>query len=133
MIQNKIVVHCRDGRIIKGATSDFLPTRSVFHVSSANGQTGEQPIEVRIQDVKAIFFVKDFVGNSARKDEQKFPDRPIIGRKIKIEFKDGEVMIGTTQGYDPNRDGFFIVPADADSNNERCFIVVSATNLIQFV
>lgn len=133
MIQNKIVVHYKDGRIVKGATSDFLPTRPLFHVSPSDGQSSTSLVEVRVPDVKAIFFVKDFTGNQERKDVQGFPDKPAIGKKIRIEFKDGEIMIGTTQGYDARRDGFFIVPADVDSNNERCFIIASATKYVEFI
>lgn len=133
MIQNKIVVHYKDGRIVKGTTSDFLPTRPLFHVTPSDGQSSAPLVEVKVPDVKAIFFVKDFVGNQARKDIQGFPDKPIVGKKVKIGFKDGEIMIGTTQGYDPGRDGFFIIPADMDSNNERCFVVASATNFVEFI
>jgi len=43
------------------------------------------------------------------------------------------VMIGTTQGYDRNRPGFFVVPVDPASNNERCFVVAAATQEVSFV
>ena len=36
-------------------------------------------------------------------------------------------MVGTTQGYNPGRPGFFLIPADPQSNNERCFVVTGAT------
>lgn len=133
MIQNKIVVRFKDGRIIKGQTSDFQPTRPWFHVAPMD-EANTPPIEVRTADVKAIFFVKDFAGNNVRKDVQTFSaDKPSVGRKIKVEFNDGEILLGTTQGYDPNREGFFIIPADKDANNERCFVVASATRHVEFV
>jgi hypothetical protein len=56
-----------------------------------------------------------------------------MGRKIQVAFKDGELMLGTTQGYQPNRPGFFVVPADAQSNIERCFVVTAATQEVKFV
>ena len=44
-------------------------------------------------------------------------------------FADGEVIVGTTQGYQPGRPGFFMVPADqADNNIERCYVVTAATS-----
>ncbi|MDD5343143.1 MAG: hypothetical protein PHW12_01840 [Smithella sp.] len=36
-------------------------------------------------------------------------------------------MVGTTVGYQKDRPGFFVIPADPDSNNERCFVLSSAT------
>ena len=41
-----------------------------------------------------------------------------------------EVIVGTTQGYQPGRPGFFVYPADAASNNERCFVITAATRRV---
>jgi hypothetical protein len=57
----------------------------------------------------------------------------VVGRKIRVDFQDGETLTGTTQGYDPSRPGFFVIPADAGSNNERCFVVTRATAQVSFV
>lgn len=46
-------------------------------------------------------------------------------RSIAWSREDAEV--GTTQGYQAGRPGFFVVPADKGSNNERCFVVTAAT------
>jgi hypothetical protein len=134
MIQNKIVVRYLDGRILKGQTSDFLPTKPMFHLTLADISPGTPPLEVQIAGVKAIFFVKDFAGNRERENIKDFPaDKPVVGRKIRVTFHDGETLVGVTQGYDPSRPGFFVIPADAGSNNERCFIVTSATKQVSFV
>ena len=134
MIQNKVVVHYLDGKIIKGQTIDFLPTKPTFHVSLIDAPPNTPPLEINISGVKAIFFVKDYVGNSRREEILGFSvDKPAIGRKIKVTFRDGEVLVGTTQGYDASRPGFFIIPADPDSNNDRCFIVASATRQVSFI
>ena len=134
MIQNKVVVHYLDGKIIKGQTIDFLPTKPTFHVSLIDAPPNTPPLEINISGVKAIFFVKDYLGNSKREEILGFSvDKPAIGRKIKVTFRDGEVLVGTTQGYDASRPGFFIIPADPDSNNDRCFIVASATRQVSFI
>jgi Family of unknown function (DUF6982) len=52
---------------------------------------------------------------------------PVVGRRIRVVFSDGEEITGTTQAYQPGRVGFFIVPADVHSNTERCFVVAAAT------
>jgi hypothetical protein len=35
---NRVVVRCRDGRLIKGYTLDFLPNKDVFHVVAADDE-----------------------------------------------------------------------------------------------
>ena len=37
-------------------------------------------------------------------------------------------MMGLTHNYHPERLGFFLLPADQRSNNERCFVVAAATD-----
>jgi small nuclear ribonucleoprotein (snRNP)-like protein len=134
MIQNKIVVRYQDGRIVKGHTGDFLPTKPAFHLSLLDAPRDTRPIDVQIANVKAIFFVKDFVGNRERKKKQDFSTgKPVVGRKIRVVFQDGETLVGTTQGYDPARPGFFVIPADTESNNDRCFVVTRATKQVSFI
>jgi small nuclear ribonucleoprotein (snRNP)-like protein len=134
MIQNKIVVRYQDGRIVKGTTGDFLPTKPAFHLTLNDAPRDAKPIEVQIAEVKAIFFVKDFMGDRERKKGQEFPTgKPVVGRKIRVIFQDGETLVGTTQGYDANRPGFFVIPADPSSNNDRCFVVTRATKQVSFI
>ena len=134
MIRNKIVVRYQDGRILKGYTVDFLPTRPTFHLTLIDAPQDAKLLVIRIEEVKAIFFVKDYKGNPERKKLQVFPDgKPIIGRKVRVTFNDGETLVGTTQGYDATRPGFFVVPADSGSNNERCFVVGRATTQVSFL
>ena len=54
------------------------------------------------------------------------------GRKIEVEFTDGESITGYALGYSPDRHGFFVTPADLKSNNVRVFVVKSATTNIKF-
>lgn len=134
MIQNKIVIRYNDGRVLKGYTGDFLPTKPTFHLALIDSPPTSKPVEVKVGDLKAIFFVKDLVGDAKRVDVQEFlPGKVAVGRKIRVIFRDGERLVGTTQGYDPTRQGFFVVPADVNANNERCFVVKSATRDVTFL
>jgi len=134
MIQNKIVVRFKDGRLMKGFTNDFLPNKDLFHLVPMDTPPGSKPLDVRIPELKAVFFVKEFGGNPGYKDKQEFdPTKPAMGRKIQVTFKDGETLLGTTQGYQPGRPGFFVVPADTQSNIERCFVVSAAAQEVKFV
>lgn len=49
-----------------------------------------------------------------------------------MTFKDGEVLVGTTLGYDPHRSGFFIFPVDPQGNNLRVFAVVKSVAKVRF-
>jgi len=134
MIQNKIVIRYLDGRLEKGVTSDFFPNKEVFHVIPAASGAGAKSVEIRLADLKAVFFVRDYAGNSAYNDKKDFEAvKNVVGRKISVVFKDGELMVGTTNGYQPDRPGFFIVPADPQSNVERCFVVTKATKEVKFI
>jgi hypothetical protein len=135
MPQNKIVVHYIDGRVLKGHTDDFLTTKPIFHLTPVEPASEAKPVEIRIADLKALFFVKEFRNKPHLiAHRQGFdPTRPVTGRKIRVVFKDGEILVGTTQGYDPRRPGFFVVPGDPASNNERCFVVTGSTKEVSFI
>ncbi|MGD8923199.1 MAG: hypothetical protein PVH24_08105 [Candidatus Zixiibacteriota bacterium] len=131
---NKVVVRFADGRVVKGTTADFLPTKDLFHLNLSTEPVGAKPVEVSTGELKALFFVKDFEGDPKHVESNEFdPAHPPAGRKIRVVFKDGEVLVGTTTGYQPGRPGFFLVPADAGSNVDRCYIVTAATQEVKFI
>ncbi len=131
---NKVVARYVDGRVVKGATADFFPNKQTFHVSLADAPPGTKPVEIKTADLKALFFVKDLEGDPDYVERKEFdPSRPPIGRPIRVEFNDGEVLVGTTTGYQPGRPGFFIVPADPEWNNDRCYVVTAATRDVSFL
>jgi hypothetical protein len=80
---------------------------------------------VSAKDIKAVFFVNSFEGDS---DHQilNFHDRaPIVdGIWVRLQFLDGEVMEGIVCNslrylVDP---GFFLLPTDPDSNNRLVYV-----------
>ena len=126
---NKAVARFRDGRLVKGSTSDFVPAKELFHVAEAEAPRGSKPVPVHVKDLKAVFFVKDFTGRPDYNPTNEFEgDRTPPGRKIRVVFQDGETIVGTTQGYQPGRPGFFMVPADSAANIERCYVVAAFTS-----
>jgi hypothetical protein len=55
--------------------------------------------------------MRDFVGNYLYNERKGYIEREKpSGRKIEVTFKDGEVLVGSTLGYDPSRPGFFSFP-----------------------
>lgn len=127
-MQNKVVARYRDGRVVKGHTADFAPDKPKFHVvPMSQSGTAIQVDEVTVADLKAVFFVKNLVGDASYNEGKTFaPDKRPQGRKVQVDFNDGECLVGTTQGYHPDRPGFFIVPVDPKSNNDRCYVVMAA-------
>ncbi len=124
---NKVVVRHKDGTIIKGTTMDFVPGKEIFHLEILET---DEIAEIRVEDLKAIFFVKDFAGRPDYFETRTFPPRPPAakGRKIAVLFKDGEILTGYTLAYDPRRQGFFVMPTDEMSNNDRVYVVRSAVD-----
>jgi hypothetical protein len=126
MEENRIVVKFKDNTVSKGKTNNFFPNKAQFHLEEMNGDI----VEISIEDLKAVFFVKDFEGN--KKHNYNYSDEIAAGgRKIKVVFFDGETVVGYTLSYSPDRQGFFMAPADLQGNNERIFVVKSATEKIE--
>lgn len=131
---NKVVAHFTDGRVLKGFTNDFMPAKDHFHVTTTGILGGSKSLDILRADLKALFFVKDFKGDPKHMDVNTFDaSRPSAGRKVMIHFKDGEVLVGTTQGYQAGRPGLFVEPADHESNILRCYVVSTATMEIKFI
>jgi hypothetical protein len=128
METNKVVVRFKDGSILKGKTSDFFPNKASFHLETLNGENKT----IDVEQLKAFFWVKDFEGNK-NYDENYEDEIAGTGRKIIVKFSDGESIIGYTLGYSPDRQGFFMTPADLKSNNQRIFVVKSASEKIEFI
>ena len=123
----RAVAHFSDHTILKGTTQDFSPLRPLFHIQPA---AGGAPVEVRTKKLKALFVVKTFEGNQTRRDLAGFitgPSETAHGKKIAVHFKDGELLCGYSLSYMPDREGFFMFPADSASNNLRIYVLAAAT------
>ena len=121
----KIVARFRDGRVWKGHTINFQPDGIAFDLRLLGTDDEEEPARVRLSELKAVFFVKDFDGNPQHNERSEFPGA-FTGRRVQVRFHDGESIAGTTFGYDAARDGFFLFPADPASNNLKIYVLFAA-------
>ena len=133
---DKVVLHFQDGRISKGYLLRDLNEESGFVEFNEIGS--DDPVKVNTEELKAVFFVRDFMGNPDYKEQRRYGISEKIGRRVYIKFKDGEVMLGYLLGKLPwkkgfflngdkgNKTGFFIVPVDRESNNLKIFVVAEA-------
>jgi len=131
----KIVARYADGRIIKGYTQNFVPNKPSFYLRQFDpGASADAPLEVLVKDLKAVFFVRDFLGDPDYQEQKNFPEgmKP-PGKAVEVKFQDGEVPVGSTLGFDPHRTGFFVFPADPKSNNLRIFVVLQAVSEIYYI
>lgn len=121
------MVHFQDGQVMKGTSHDFSQNKDCFHLKVLDQPLGNKPREINTSALKAVFFVKDFVGDKGYNELKDFSSAQtsIYGKKIMVHLKDGEVLCGFTQGYSPNRQGFFLIPLDSQSNNQKVFILQS--------
>lgn len=108
-----------------------MPGKPLFHVHTDESSHAQ---DIKTEDLKAVFFVKDFEGRPEYSEVKIFPERlpTSKGRKIAVLFKDNELLTGFTLAYDKNRPGFFMMPADEMSNNDRIYVVASAVKEVGF-
>ena len=123
----RVVVRYTDGKTLKGTTGDFRPASPRFHLIPADGSA---VVDVRVDQLKAVFFVRDFAGSSERTKLRGFltaPAETTQGKKVAVLFRDGELACGYTLTFSPDRAGFFMFPSEAASNNLRIYVVTAAT------
>lgn len=128
MIRSKIIARYNDNRVVKGYSNNFFPNKLFFHLESMDGDSHR----IEMEDLKAIFFTKDFNGNKEYQYDYSHEIRG-AGRKLRVEFNDGEVVVGFSLAYSADRLGFFLTPADVDGNNERIFVLNDASKSVEFI
>lgn len=131
-IRSKVVARFVDGRQVKGVTQDFAPDKPVFHVF-VGGDESTKAIPVSIADLKAVFFVRSYEGDKSHRDYKLFDRAKVKARKILVWFLDGEKLLGLTLGYNAGKQGFFLTPADPESNNTRVYVVNRAVREVHWI
>jgi Family of unknown function (DUF6982) len=107
-------------QLLESIMHGFLETIRIRRIDSDTVE------EISTSDVKAVYYVNSFEGNSSHK-ELNFHSRAPIPQGIwmRFQFLDGEVMEGIVVNsirylIDP---GFFVLPTAPDSNNKLAYIV----------
>lgn len=118
--------------MLKGTSLGIDPSRPSFDLHPP----GEDPVEVNFSDLKALFFVRSLAGNPGH-DESLEPDPADPRRRgstvVRLEFDDGEVIVGLTTRYPPDRPYFYLVPVDPKSNNLRMLVNRDAVALMEAI
>jgi hypothetical protein len=130
----KVVARATNGTLIKGYNYDFSPGRRRFHIFPTRDASSD-PVPVLLNELKAVFFVRDLAGNPTHHDRKAFlPGERPSGRKIEIVFKDTEVLVGSTEAEIwQTTPGVLLTPADPTSNNLQVYAVSAAIRRIRYV
>ena len=130
--RNKAVVAFLDGRRMKGYIHSFSAQEDHFRLFLEQDTAPREGTEVQMKDLKAIFFARDFVGNSGYCESQELNPQS-QSRKAEVTFRDGEKLVGTSHAYNRQGIGFFLVPADPRSNNLHVFVIAKNTVQIRWI
>jgi hypothetical protein len=120
-MSKKVVARYQDGRVLKGTSLDVDPNRTIFHVRPSDGPA----VQVSLNDLKALFFVRSLDGDSTRNDEHSLEPGDPRSRGsvvVRLDFADGESITGLTIAWPPRKQFFFVMPVDPASNNIRILV-----------
>lgn len=118
---NQVVAHFLDGRILKGISLDVVSGKPDCHIRTPD----EGMVEVRLDDLKALYFVKSLEGNPERDyaQEPAEGDPRLAGsRRVTLTFKDGERLEALCNRYPPLGRHFFVLPVDGEGNTIRMLV-----------
>lgn len=130
MFDDRMVIRFLDGTVLKAFGDNFLPSDERIMVTECDGPMRT----IELAAVKMVCFVKQFVTDSQNTHR---PPPPLIyqaipGSKVRMEFTDGEVLMGiATLEAAPSR-GFFVTPLNPNSNNLQIYVNPKALKRFRF-
>jgi tetratricopeptide (TPR) repeat protein len=124
--RQRLVVRFKDARTMYGMCFALNLKDEGFHLDRVDekGVSIGETVQVRFEDLKAVFYVKSFDGKFDK--SVRYRDWTPEGSELVVEFSDGE----TVQGYSlhsltGSEKRFHLIPKDPNSNNVS--IVVERT------
>ncbi len=122
----RVVIRKHDKSAVKGYVN---PNHYLAQASVEVLDLEAHVVSLPLEEVKGIYFVRDFDGNPDRDERKVFQSRPKLnGLWIRMTFKDEEVLDGLISdnllAIEPH--GYLVVPPDVYSNNLKIFIPRSA-------
>ena len=135
MTQLRIIARYQDGRVLKGHTNNFHAERLAFHLHPVDQPEPDvRGIEVRLNELKAIFVVRTFDGDPDYREPKNLDEiEPASGTTLRITFRDNETLVGSTHKYDIHAIGSFLFPVDHNDNNTRVFVINAFVKSIEFM
>lgn len=120
MEYRKLILRYLDGNVIPALVGFFENGTDPISAIKTDGS----PLCVQVSELKAAFFVKDYLGNpsyDALLDEEKLK-RKTDGCFVKLHFSDGEVLAGQVAEDTNFSKGFFLKVLDPNDNNILVYV-----------
>jgi len=127
----QVVGKYRDGRLVRGFTNDFSPSKPYLHVSPA--PQAEETQFVSMIQLDALFFLRDARDTAPDENETMRDMATSRGRRVALALPNGKEMIGSTLSYSSDGSGFFVHPIDGFSGAVRVFVTQSGVRNIRFL
>jgi hypothetical protein len=121
----KVIVKFLTGEEKKGNIMFFNTNNPTFPLQVAKEDETSEMHTVIIDSVKAIYFLKkEELGKTTLRKEtiEQSKYAGTVAFKLMVEFKDGELLHGTTLKYSPNDKGFFLIPLNPGDKSERVYV-----------
>lgn len=127
MFDHIMVIHFLDGKILKGWGSLISPYEKIMEFQDLSGNIHI----IDLTKIKGAFYVKTFEGSPKKGKPVEATWLP-PGDRVKIYFKDGEILEGISQLPEDFKKvvGFYVVPVDAASNNYRIYVNIKAISKV---
>jgi hypothetical protein len=120
-MSNKVVARFADGRLVKGVSMNVDASKPTLHVRTTEGKMEE----IRLAELKALFFVKSLEGDSTHDEAmaaERADPRARGSHLVELRFRDGERLVAFANRFPPLAAFFFLVPVDTKSNNIRILV-----------
>ena len=135
----KVILRFMDGKMLKGFIRDLKVDGDILYLEDET----DHRHKVRTKELKAIFFVRRFEGDRSYQEKKTFDGNRPNSKRVYVQFKDGENMMGFVEGDIPWERGFFLesmrekafilIPVDEDSNNIKILIFTTAVKDVALI
>lgn len=135
-MEHRVVARFKDGRLLKGLARDPAPGSGLLRLRLPG--ESNVPIDIRLEDLKGVFFVKTWEGNPAYvESEEGFANGELESngtyrmQRTVAGFQDGERLKGYSHNFAPDLPTLCFFPYDPFGNNYKVLIVCSALSDIE--
>lgn len=120
MFEQKVVVRFKDGRTLSGFGDGFLAGEREILVQDMQ----EAIHRVDLTQVKMVCFVRDFGSDPAEthRSPGKVLYQAVPGTRVRVVFRDGEVLEGVSTLHSRPTGGFFLTPLNPHANNLSLYV-----------
>jgi hypothetical protein len=120
----RVIARFRDGRLMKAFTNDFHPSKPYLNLSTT--PVVDDARFTQVAQLEALYFPRSA-------EDTPVPANQPHGRKIEVTLPNGDVVVGSTLNYRRDGNGFFVHPAEPQSENSRIFVTAAAVRHVRFL